>query len=103
MAKIVSSEVMIAAVDTGNEDDMYPVLAYLRDTCIPLVRPLHAPMRDICYDGCKAAGLVKHQMDDGSTTYELIVWHHHLEKRFRADFPRRTPTLDAFNKHITGK
>lgn len=101
MAKLVSSEVLIAAVDTGREDDMYPVMAYLRDTYIPLLRPLYLQMQNVCFAGCKAAGVVKHTMDDNAVTYELIVILAHIERRYKVHVKRAVPTLSEFTDYIT--
>lgn len=101
MPKIASTEVLIAAVDKGCVDDMYPVMVYLRDTYIPLLRPLYDKMQALCFAGCKAAGVVKYTMDDGSATYELIVIHAHTEYRYKAHLKRTAPTIDEFKDFIS--
>lgn len=101
MAKLVATEALIVAVDKGLEDDMYPVMAYLRDTYIPLLRPLYTQMQTLCFTGCKAAGVVKHTMDDGSVTYELIVILAHIEHRYKVHLKRAVPTKGEFTDYIT--
>jgi hypothetical protein len=101
MDKVLSTTVVVAAVDKGKDDDFYPVLAWLRDTCIPDIRPLYNVMNDHYDDELKAAALVKHQMEDGSHVYELVLHHGHLEKRVRSGIMRQAPTLATFIKHLT--
>lgn len=99
--KAVSATVLIAAVDAGKEEDLYPVMAYLRDTCVPSLRPLYAPMQALCFAGCKAAAVVKYDMDDSTSRYELVVQRGHLETRIKSTVHRQTPTLGEFTKYLT--
>jgi hypothetical protein len=101
MAKLVSTTVIVATVGKGNEGDLYPVLAWLRDTCIPDCRPLYNVMNDHHDEKCKAAALVKHEMDDGSHIYELVLQYGHLEIRTRTGVNRQAPTIGSFIKHLT--
>lgn len=101
MAKVVATTVVVAAVDKGKEEDFYSVLAWLRDTCIPDVRPLYNVMNDHYDDDLKAAALIKHQMDDGTHAYELVLHYGHLEIRTRAGLARKSPSLASFIKQIT--
>lgn len=101
MDKVLSTTVVVAAVDKGKDDDFYSVLAWLRDTCIPTVRPLYNVMNDHYDDELKAAALIKHQMEDGSHVYELVLHYGHLEKRIRAGVPRKAPSMASFIKQLT--
>lgn len=102
MAIIISSKLMIARVDNGQEGAFYDVHAWLRDTCIPAVRPLYSILNDHSDSDLKAAGLVKHLMSDSTEVYELVLYHGALEKRYKAGVARKTPTLANFIRAITG-
>lgn len=96
MARVTT--VIITAVDKGDADaDFWPLIQWLRDTCIPDVRPLY----NVFYEHfnteewCKAATLLQHK-DGRKTTYELVILHNHLIKRFTSCMARRAPTAEQF-------
>jgi hypothetical protein len=100
MTVVVSTNLVIARVDTGKDGDFYDVHAWLRDTCIPACRPLYNELDNLYDDDLKAAALVKHNMSDGTTEYELIVHHGCMEKRFKCGVPRKAPKLPDFIRQI---
>lgn len=95
---------LVEAVSEGNgAQDFYPVLAYLRDTCSPSQRPLHDPMQQHFDDKLQAAALVQHTYPGGEISYELVMIHNHLLKRFTLYSVRKAPTLGLFRALIGAK
>lgn len=101
---VINTSVLIAAVDDGDlTRDFYPVKAWLRDTCIPAVRPLYNELCNVDDHGLKAVALLEHTMTDGSSVYELLIHHGCFEKRIRATVPRHVPTLADFVDYARGR
>lgn len=64
------------------EDSLYQVLAYLRDTSRPVLRPLYRKLKALMGPDLKSAQIVCHQLDFGREKYELVVLHECYEIRF---------------------
>ena len=93
--------VVVGAVDEGNRaQDFYPVLAYLRDTSSPSQRPLYNIIRDHMDERLAAAALLQHTYPGGLRSYELVILHDHLLKRFTISSTRETPSMDLFKALI---
>ncbi|MNO19227.1 hypothetical protein D3C76_89550 [compost metagenome] len=96
-----STTPVVGAVSHGNGAlDFYPVLAWLRDTCVPECRPLHSVLNDHYDDQLMAAVVLRHYDGRGST-HELVIIHNHLLKRFTSHMCRQAPTWSEFT-HIAG-
>lgn len=94
MARVTT--VVVGAVGKGNgADDFYPVLAWLRDTCYPNARPLFKMMSDHYDEGLMAA-VVLHHENWGEKSYELVVLHEHMLKRFTSQMCRTAPSWEEF-------
>lgn len=92
---------VVGAVEKGNGAlDFYPVLAWLRDTCIPDCRPLYNVLNEHYDEHLKAAALMRHTYGE-DTTYELVIIHNHMLKRFTSHMCRKAPTWSEFT-HILG-
>jgi len=93
--------VVVGAVDAGNgPEDFYAVFAYLRDTCSPSQRPLYNAIRDHMDEHLKAAALLQHAFPGGERSYELVILHNHLLKRFTLSSTREAPSMDLFKALI---
>lgn len=91
-----STTTVVGAVAKGNgASDFYPVLAWLRDTCIPNARPLYNPMNEHFDDNLQAAVLLNHDGWRGNT-YELVIIHNHMVKRFTPHMSRQAPSWSEF-------
>lgn len=92
------SSILVAAVNEGDVDtDFYPVSAYLRDSSIPNVRPLYNVFQQHYDDRLKAAALVHHP----AGTYELVMLHNHMLKRFVSELTRTAPDYESFINRFT--
>lgn len=96
MARIAFTEIIVSAVGT----DFYVVHSWLRDTCIPEVRPLYNAFNDYHDRKLKAAALLKHTLDDNTTRYELVIEHAAFIGTFQVTGSRSTPTLEEFQDRI---
>lgn len=94
MARVTTT--VVGAVSKGNGvDDFYPVLAWLRDTCYPTARPLHTMLNDHYDEGLKAA-VVLHHDNWGEKSYELVLIHNHMLKRFSSQVCHMAPSWEEF-------
>lgn len=93
-------QVVLATVRVDDKTDHYELYSYLRDSCVPNIRPLYNYMADHYNDDLKAAALLKYELDSGQSIYELVIWSGYAEVRYRIGIPRKPPTLEQFIEHL---